>query len=117
MINRNQRVMRRYTEQDAEPTFATPVHVLRLGDIAMCTCPFELFLDHGQRIKARSPAVQTFVVQLSERAGQSGAGYLPTARSVSSRSYGAEVVDGPVGPIGGQVLVDRTLELIATLWP
>ncbi len=116
MLNRNRRVMDRYMSQDAEPTYAVRVHVLRLGDIAMCTCPFELFLDHGQRIKARSPATQTFVVQLSEVAGPRSAGYLPTARALASRSYGAEVVDGPVGPVGGQVLVDRVLEMIGELW-
>lgn len=116
MLNRNRRVMQRYEDQDSAPTFAAPVHVVRLGDIAMCTCPFELFLDHGQRIKARSPAVQTFVVQLSETAGRAAGGYLPTARALASKSYGAEVVDGPVGPSGGQVLVDRTLEMIEKLW-
>lgn len=116
MLRRNKRVMDRYQGQDAEPTYATPVHVLRLGDIAMATNPFELFLDYGERLKARSPAVQTFVVQLAEAAPGPYPGYLPTARAIAARSYGAEVVDSTVGPDGGQVLVDRTLELIAKLW-
>jgi len=41
------------------------LHVLRLGDVAMVTCPFELFIDYGMRIQARSKALLTFVVQLS----------------------------------------------------
>ena len=31
----------------------------------MATNPFELFLDYGLRIKARSEAPQTFIVQLA----------------------------------------------------
>ena len=49
------------------------IHVLRIGDAAVCTSRFELFNDFGVQIKARSKAVQTFVVQL---AGEDG--YLPT---------------------------------------
>jgi len=116
MLRRYAAVMQRYEQQDAHPTYPAPVHVLRLGDIAMATNPFELFLDYGQRMKARSPATQTFVVQLSETAGPAYGGYLPTHRAVSSKSYGAEVVDSPVGPDGGQMLVDRTLEMIEELW-
>jgi hypothetical protein len=38
------------------------VHVIRLGDMVIATNRFELYLDFGIRVKARSPAVQTFVV-------------------------------------------------------
>jgi len=41
------------------------IHVIRLGDMAIATNRFELYLDFGIRIKARSKAVQTFVVQLA----------------------------------------------------
>ena len=72
---------------------------------------FELYLDYGMRIKARSPAVQTFVVQL---AGQ--ASYLPTARSVAGGAYGAVPESTEVGPEGGRELVDQTVKLISSLW-
>jgi len=45
------------------------VHVIRLGDMAIASNRFELYLDFGIRIKARCPAVQTFVVQLAGQAG------------------------------------------------
>ena len=51
----------------------TDIHVLRIGDAAVCTSRFELFNDYGVQIKVRSKAVQTFVVQL---AGEDS--YLPT---------------------------------------
>ena len=36
-----------------------------IGDLGIVTNPFELFLDYALRIKARSPAPQTAVVQLA----------------------------------------------------
>ncbi len=104
----------RYERQKAEakPTLETEVHVLRIGDAVVCTNAFELFTDYGIRIKARSKAVQTFVVQLV------GPGtYLPTARAVRGGHYSAVVHSSLVGPEGGQVLVDRTVALIDSLWP
>jgi hypothetical protein len=99
------------------------VHAGRIGDVAFATNPFELFLDHGLRMKERSPAVQTFVVQLAApclvRAAQADgylAGYLPTERSVARGDYGASALDCPVGPAGGQMLVEKTLRLITRLW-
>ncbi len=90
----------------------TPIefHVIRLGDIALATNPFELYLDYGIRIKARSPAALTLLVQLSCR----HCGYLPTARAVQGGGYSADKYR--VGPEGGQVLVDETVRRLATLW-
>lgn len=89
---------------------AAEVHVLRLGDVALATNPFELYLDYGIRMKARSPALLTFVVQLSSQ--QSG--YLPTGKAVKGGGYSADKFI--VGPQGGQVLVNETLALIARMW-
>jgi len=104
------RYERQKTEKDAR--FATEVHVIRLGDALICTNPFELFTDYGIRMKARSPAVQTFVVQLAG----GGGGYLPTERAVRGGSYSAIIHSTPVGPEGGQMLVDETLRLAQELW-
>lgn len=46
------------------PNYPIEIHVVRIGDIAIATNPFELYLDYGIRINGRSPAIQTFVVQL-----------------------------------------------------
>jgi hypothetical protein len=101
-----------YESQADEPRFMVQLHVLRLGDIALATNPFELFLDYGLRMKARSQAEQTFLAQLSCGRG----GYLPTPKSVAGGGYGATVTEGPVGPDGGLVLVERTVELINEMW-
>jgi hypothetical protein len=88
------------------------LHVIRLGEVALATNPFELFLDFGLRMKARSRAEQTFVVQLA----CDSAGYLPTAKAAAGGGYGAEIPSNRVGPEGGQVLVDRTVAVINSLF-
>jgi len=87
------------------------VHVLRLGDVAMATNPFELFLDYGLQIKGRSQAVLTFISQLTCDCQ----GYLPTRRAVAGGDYSA--VNHTVGPLGGRVLVDESVKAINGLWP
>ncbi len=87
------------------------VHVLRLGDVAIATNPFELYVEYGARIEARSRAPLTMLVQLSS--GDSG--YLPTERAVQGGGYSADRF--LVGPEGGKVLVDETVKRINELWP
>lgn len=92
--------------------YTMELHVLRLGDVAIATNSFELFTEYGIQMKARSRALQTFVIQLV------GPGtYLPTAAAVRGGGYSAIVESSTVGPEGGQVLVDRTVEAINALWP
>jgi len=96
---------------EEDPVHPIEVHVIRLGDVAIATNPFELFLDYGIRMKARSKAVLTLLVQI---AGQD-CGYLPTERAVKGGGYSAE--DFRVGSEGGQVLVDETVKQINALFP
>ena len=108
---RASRVLDRFELQKTQPAVPVEVHVIRLGDMAIATNPFELYLDFGIRMKARSKAVQTFVVQLA------GSGsYVPTERSVAGGAYGAIPESTEVGPEGGRELVERTLELLDSLW-
>ncbi|MHC4435320.1 MAG: hypothetical protein ACYTBS_26100, partial [Planctomycetota bacterium] len=60
---------------------------------------------------ARSKAVQTFIVQLA------GPGtYLPTEKAIRGGHYSAVVHSSLVGPEGGNVLVNRTVEVMNSLW-
>mgnify|MGYP007111981061 CR=1 FL=1 len=99
-MKREDNVMRRLEEQQTQPTLPFEVHVLRLGDIAFATNPFELYLDYGMQIKGRSKATQTFLVQLA------GPGsYLPTPRSIAGGAYGAVPSDAGTG------------RAVAVVWP
>lgn len=96
-----------YMIDDVKPA---EFHVLRLGDIAIATNPFELFLDYGLLMKARSKAVLTFLVQLSCQ----HSGYLPNDRAVKGGGYSAD--NYVVGPEGGYKLVDETVKRINGMW-
>jgi hypothetical protein len=102
----------RYAYQKQNPFFQAEVHLLRLGDLAVATNPFELFVDYGLRIKARSPAVQTCVVQLTADC----AAYLPTERAVRGGGYSARIDDGVVGPEGGKLFVEQTTRILQEMW-
>lgn len=114
----NQGIVTRYEMQQAgQNTHPTEVHVVRIGDIAICTNPYELFTDFGVRIQARSPAVQTFVVQLAGQYGKGVVGgYVPTERSVKGGSYGATIKSNRIGHVGGQEMVDATVAELKRLW-
>ena len=108
----HQEVVDRFERADEHSTFLMELHALRLGDVAIATNPFELFLDYGIEMKTRSRALQTFVVQL---AGADG-GYLPTEKAVSGGGYSAVAESGTVGPEGGRILVERTVKVINAFW-
>jgi len=108
----HQRVLDRYARQKEQKFYTMELHVLRLGDVAIATNPFELFIDFGIAMKTRSKAIQVFIVELACNSG----GYLPTARAVPGGGYSAIVQSCRVGPKGGKVLVDRTVEVINSMW-
>lgn len=104
-----QRAASRY--EQPLPSVPAEIHVLRVGDIAFVTSPFEYYLDFGDRIKGRSPAVQTFVVQLA-----GGGSYLATERAAGGLSYGAVPASCRVSPAGGQVIVEEALGVLERMF-
>lgn len=112
LIQNNQAVIARYESQDVTPGFDLEMHVLRMGSCAWVTNPFELYLDYGDQIRARSRAAQTFIIQLCG----GGGGYLPSARAEQWGGYGGLIINGQVGSDGGKMLVDATVDAIAEMW-
>lgn len=109
----NQSVVDRYEAQQAgtQEPFHMELHALRLGDVAIGTNEFELYTDFGIQMKARSPGIQSFIVQLT-----GSAGYLPTERAKAFGGYGAVIQSSQIGPEGGQVLVEETVAAWKDLW-
>lgn len=101
----------RYEAQKKSPTTPVEMHVLRLDDLAIATNPFEYYLDFGVYIKTRSPAVQTMLVQLT-----GGGTYCPSPRSVAGEGYGSLPASNPVGPAGGRMLADETINALLKMW-
>ena len=111
-LRKGRRALERYESQGDRPKFPVELHAVRIDDRVFATNPFELFLDYGLRIKARSRAEQTFVAQLvGDRAL-----YLPTKRAVASGHYGTIPTESFVGPAGGDILVEKTLALIESTY-
>ncbi|MEY5024618.1 MAG: hypothetical protein RLZZ244_146 [Verrucomicrobiota bacterium] len=104
-------VVERFEAGDAHP-YVAEVHLVRLGDVALVSNPFELFSEYGLQLKARSPALQTFVVQLSSGYGM----YLPTPAAVRGGGYSGRPHVTRVGPEGGQQLVDASLATLERLF-
>lgn len=111
-MERGERVKLRYELQETHPELPFEVHAARLGDIAFATNPFELYLDYGVRIRERSQAVQTFLVQ---KAGASGT-YLTSERAVSHKGYGTVPASTDIGPEGGEKLVEWTVNTLDRMW-
>lgn len=117
MTNWHQKIIARYEnlKVNPKPTYPTCISVLRLGKMVLCTNQFELYSDFGVQMKARSKALQTFVVQLASGTPGSGT-YLPTAHAVKGGGYGAVIQSNSVGPEGGQMLTDETVKAIERLF-
>ena len=101
-------ILQRFDIQERMETLDTEVHIIRLGTVAFATNPFELFLDFGNQIKARSLAEQTFLIQLCN----GSEGYLPTKKAEDGGHYSAFISSGWIGHVGGEMLVRQTLKNI-----
>ena len=102
----------RYRFQQKVNIFDTEIHVIRFDDVAFATNPFELFLNYGNQIRARSRAKQTFLIQLA----CGSLGYLPTEKAERGSHYSAYVSSGITGHEGGDILVRTTLESINAMF-
>ena len=98
--------------QEVMNVVETEVHIMRLGTVAFATNPFELFLDYGNKIRVRSKAEQTFLIQLCN----GGDGYLPTEKAEKGGHYSAFISSGLVGHVGGDQLVRESLQRINELF-
>jgi hypothetical protein len=98
----------RYIKQQTMDNYDIEVHIIRFGDIAIATNPYELFLDYGNQIRARSQAKQTFLIQLA----CDSLGYLPTEKAEKGGHYSAYISSGWTGHEGGDILVRETLKRI-----
>ena len=107
--SRNRLCLQHYKEQQTQPCVPMKMHVVRVGDAAFVTSRFEVFTDFQLRLQARSPFVQTFLVQL---AGDEDEGYLATERAIENKGYSASVFCNPVSAEGGQVWVEDALAIL-----
>lgn len=104
-------VIERAQTQDRQPWYDIESHVVRIGDVAFVSHPFELYLLFGQTIKARSAAQQTFLIGKCDNGG-----YVPTEKSEKAVGYSGGVNVGDIGHVGGFAFCDGVVRGIAELF-
>ncbi len=109
MLALNNLGLSEYENRKTDPVYDTVQHAVRIGEVGFATCQFELYMDFMHRIQARSPFIQTFVIQL---AGDVASSYLPTERAEKNLGYGASIFCNRVGHEGGQEFVENSLKML-----
>lgn len=94
------------------PTTKVLVQAIRVGDLAICTLPFEALVEIGLELKERSPASDTFVVELVNGAY----GYLPTPRQHKLGGYETWLGTNKVQEDASEILTKHLLEMLGDLF-
>ena len=88
---------------------ATPLHVVRVGDAAICCNPAELYVEFGLALKKRSPARVTLVAELAD----GYIGYVPTPEAIRHGGYSAlSASHTRLIPEAGWLIVEQTEALL-----
>ena len=95
------------------PTTKVLIQTVRIGDLAICTLPFEVLVEIGLELKDKSPAADTFVVELAN----GGYGYLPTPEQHQFGGYETWLTTNKVQKDASVILVDNLLEMLGELFP
>lgn len=93
------------------PRIDVPLQALRIGDLAVVAIPFEVFVEIGLELKARSPFPDTFVVSLANGAH----GYLPTAAHHELGGYETWLGTNQVEVQAAAKIADTLLQMLAQL--
>ena len=99
------------TLHESPDELSVVLQAFRIGDLGVCTIPFEVFVEIGLQMKAESPLEQTFVV--SHANGSNG--YLPTAEQHKLGGYETWLGTNKVEFEAASKIVDRLLSMFKSL--
>jgi neutral ceramidase len=100
-----------FAREDAPKTEKVLVQALRIGDQAIVTMPFEVLVEIGLEIKARSPFPDTFMIELAN----GGYGYLPPPHQHDLGGYETWLGTSRFARDTSVVLTGHLLEMLAEL--
>lgn len=111
------RLARAYAERtlslaEKPPTTEVLIQAIRIGDLGICTMPFEVLVEIGLELKAKSPAADTFTVELAN----GGYGYLPTPSQHAFGGYETWMGTNKVQKDASEILVKNLLEMLGELF-
>lgn len=92
-------------------TAPVPLQVLRIGQVAIGTMPFEVFCEIGLEFKSRSPIQPAFMVELAH----GYFGYLPTPRQHRLGGYETWIGTNRVEPEASDKMMTVLLEMASEL--
>jgi neutral ceramidase len=96
---------------DMPPRIDIPLQALRIGDLALVAIPFEVFVEMGLELKAKSPFPDTFAVSIANGAY----GYLPTVAHHELGGYETWLGTNQVEVQTAPKIVDLLLQMLAQL--
>ncbi len=88
-----------------------PLQALRIGELAIVTVPFEVFVEMGLELKAKSPFERTFTMSLANGAF----GYLPTVAHHELGGYETWLGTNQVEVQAAPKIVDTLLRMLGEL--
>ena len=93
------------------PRIDIPLQAVRIGDLAIVTIPFEVFVEIGLELKAKSPFPDTFAISLANGAY----GYLPTVAHHELGGYETWLGTNQVEIQAAPKIVDALLQMLGQL--
>lgn len=102
---------RALTLAEGEETIEAILQVVRIGDVAICAIPFEVFAEIGLDLKKRSPFARTIVVGLAN--GYNG--YLPTPEHHKLGGYETWLGTNRVQEDASVLISNELLDMMAKL--
>ncbi|MEO0445815.1 MAG: hypothetical protein AAF191_07030, partial [Verrucomicrobiota bacterium] len=95
----------------APPAEGVLVQAIRLGDQAIVSLPFEVFVEIGLEIKEKSPFPHTMLIALAN----GGYGYLPTPEQHKLGGYETWISSARFETNASDQLTDELLEMLGEL--
>ncbi len=96
---------------EAPETMPALLQALCIGDQAIVTMPFEVFVEIGLEIKKKSPFPRTFMIELANGAG----GYLPTPAQHELGGYETWLGTNNVQKDASDIMTKHLLEMLQEL--
>ena len=100
-----------HADPDSPKTENVLVQAIRIGDQAIVSMPFEVLVEIGLEIKAKSPFPHTFLIELAN----GGYGYLPPPHQIELGGYESWLGTSQFEKNASVILTRNLLEMLAEL--
>ena len=97
--------------ESGDKIYKSRIYCTVIGDVAIISNPFELYIEYADRIRMAFPDKILFDTELTYDC----LGYLATPAAVWGGHYSANIFNGVCAPDGGELLVEKSIELVKEL--